>query len=247
MPDPKVVVPYKPFVMQEGMTLKDVNNAPNLSAEAKKHIAIFDADGNGTFSKREADVFNATSIKTRVWGTSLNTVYKNGEVKSATIQGDVASLKYAPEGEIKPTEVPVENVVKNDKKEVDTVRKEIIYNEKGNVEEEKHYSQNGALLYSMEDKNSKKTEKYYQEDGKPISEKTIVWPSGNTELEKKYSTDGILVYLMEDKNGKKTEKHYQEDGKPISEKTIRWIDKKVVSEKRFTEDGVLEYSFELNE
>ena len=120
MPDPKVVVPYKPFVMQEGMTLKDVNNAPNLSAEAKKHIAIFDADGNGTFSKREADVFNATSIKTRVWGTSLNTVYKNGEVKSATIQGDVASLKYAPEGEIKPTEVPVENVVKNDKKEVKT-------------------------------------------------------------------------------------------------------------------------------
>ena len=120
MTDPKIVVPFKPFVMQEGMTLEDVNNAPNLSAEAKKYIAIFDADGNGTFSKREADVYNATSISTTVFGTSLNTEYKNGEVKTTTIQGDIASLKYAPEGEVKPTEVPVENVVKNDKKEAET-------------------------------------------------------------------------------------------------------------------------------
>ena len=120
MTDPKIVVPFKPFVMQEGMTLEDVKNAKNLSAEAKKNIAIFDADGNGTFSKREADVFNATSISTSVFGTSLNTEYKNGEVKTTTIQGNIASFKYAPQGEVKPTEVPVENVVKNDKKEVKT-------------------------------------------------------------------------------------------------------------------------------
>ena len=53
MTDPKIVVPFKAFVMQEGMTLEDVNNAPNLSAEAKKHIAIFDADGMELLAKEK--------------------------------------------------------------------------------------------------------------------------------------------------------------------------------------------------
>lgn len=129
MTDPKVVVPYKPFVMQEGMTLESINNAPNLSAEAKKYIAIFDADGNGTFSKREADVFNATSISTTVFGATLSTEYKNGEIKYTTIPNNIETFKYAPQGVVKVDEVLSENIVKSDKSEEKEIKGTKVYTE----------------------------------------------------------------------------------------------------------------------
>ena len=91
------------FIVKAGMTPQDVINSKEATAQQKKMAYVFDSDGVAGYSKREADVFNATLITDRGQnGVSLWTRYKDGSKKETRYVGDVTSFKYAPTGEVKP-------------------------------------------------------------------------------------------------------------------------------------------------
>ena len=101
MGDGKVNV--RKLVIKEGMTPQDVKNNPKATPQQKAFACVFDSDGVEGYSAREAEVFNSTTITYKgEKGITLWTQYQDGTKKGTTVSGDIASFKYAPQGDVKP-------------------------------------------------------------------------------------------------------------------------------------------------
>ena len=106
------------FAITVGMTPQDVIDSKEATAQQKKMACVFDSDGNGEYSQREADVFNATTITDRGKNNiSLWTRYKDGTKKETIIKENINTFKYSPNGDVKPYLAPSAEQIKNQNKQ----------------------------------------------------------------------------------------------------------------------------------
>ena len=235
------------LVIKEGMTPEDVKGNPNATPQQKAYANVFDSDGIEGYSAREAAVFNSTTITDNgKKGITLWTSYQDGSKKGTTVTGDVASFKYAPEGDVKPftkkVSVPQNTSEKNSAEETMTASytenntsssSAIDTNTRAKVDPLSFSNETGSLSMtdthansktkSIYTKDSKSIEfKEFYENGKPKTERKSEWNGSDyiVRQETEYYPNGKVKSKYENDDSTKTLKFesFQESGKLSSKK-----------------------------
>ena len=216
----EVKVTTRTFTVKEGMTLQEVVNSPKATAMQKKMVAVFDSDGNGVYSKREAAVFNATTISDHGKdGVSLWTKYADGSRKETVLKGDLNALKYAPKGTIRAVKYPAgKPQTKTVKPESKTAYKAPKIGEFGIQAADTLYALNNHNIAEIDyysDKAKKNMVRYDNFDGKGKIKKYTYLLDTKTKYFRDYITynpDGSRKYDGYHADGKFYKTGYRDDG-----------------------------------
>ena len=97
------IVEKRKFIVKAGMTVDDVKNSKEATALQKKYASSFETDGKKGFSKKEADLFNATTFSEKADGSVIFwTRQKDGTKKGTKFDSKDNNIQFTSDDEVKP-------------------------------------------------------------------------------------------------------------------------------------------------